>query len=279
MPSPGLSLVGFVVDQQEALNHLTNACVPAAGANQQTLIADWQAATARLGAAIPNTGQPNMQPIPAAQQQHAQQILAQPVFQGAAPGSWQGSTVELVEIDKVLAYQMTVDSNRSAHHCGTLSNPPTMDDLMNCCLPLAPQIENYKVFPGPSSLVLKARSLNIRHFQGVWNQDFMGIQFGVSIPYVHVVRYGGRCHLFNGYHRAVGVRLSGATHMPCIVRDVADRSAIGFAPPEFFPDAVLQSNNPPTLAHFTQGRALHVSLRQHSRILHVSWAEHALPDE
>ena len=49
MPSPGLSLVGFIPTQQDALDHLTSACVPATGFNQQALLADWAAAKARLG--------------------------------------------------------------------------------------------------------------------------------------------------------------------------------------------------------------------------------------
>lgn len=275
MPSPGLSLVGFFADKQQAINHLTNACVPAVGSTPGSLVAEWMVATMSLGAPIPGAGNPDIQPIPASHAAYVQQLLAQPVFQS----EFKGCAVKLVEIDPVLAYQATVDSNRSAHHCGGMTKPPTLDELLQCCLPLTQQSEQIQVFPGVNSLILKARSLNIRHFAGFWNQNVMGVQFGVSLPYVHVVRYGGKCYLFNGYHRAVGARLAGATHMPCILRDVPDRAAVGMQPPDFFAQDLLDSANPPTVGHFTQGRAIRVSLRQHSRILHVSWAEHALPDE
>ncbi|MGA3303317.1 MAG: hypothetical protein ABSC72_08520 [Methylovirgula sp.] len=274
MPTPGLSLVGFIDDQQQAINHLLNACIPATP-DPIILAAEWTAAKAKLGTPFANSGNPNIQPIPASHHAYMNQVLAFPVFSAA----WPTATIELVEIDAILAYQITIDNDRSAYHGNTLSNPPTLDELMTMCLPLTPPSENFKVFPGQNSMVLKAKCLNIRQLQGLWNQTFMGIQFGVSLPFAHVVRYGGRCYLFNGYHRALCVRMAGATHIPCVVRDVADHKEVGLNPPDFFSPALLTSNNPPTLGHFTQGRAHTVSLRQHSRIIHVSWAEHAIPDE
>lgn len=274
MPSPGLSLVGFIDDQGLAHNHLRNACVPA-NPDPAALTAEWNAAKATLGAAVPNAGQPNVQPLPAAQQPHAAQILAHPVFQG----DWQGATIQMVEIGPLLAHQITVDSNRSAHHCGALTRPPTPKELMDCCLPVTPQPEQLQIFPAQNSLLVKARSLNVRIMQGVGQPPFLGIQFDVSIAYVHVVRLNNRYYLYNGYHRALGLMLAGATHMPCVVRDITTHAAIGIRPPETFSAALLDSNNPPTLTHFSQGRAYRVSLRSHSRILYVNWAEHTIPDE
>jgi hypothetical protein len=275
MPTPGLSLVGFL-DQPLALAHLSKACVPA-NADPAALIAEWAAAQARLGAPIATAGTPDIRPIPATHDAYAQLVLANPIFGAGAPLT--GATLQMVEIDPLLAYQITVDSNRSAHHAGALSSPPTLDELLACCLPTTPSQENFDVYPGLNSLVLKARSLNVRAFNGFWVNNAMGVQFGVSIPFTHVARHGGGCYLLNGYHRAVSVRRAGATHMPCVFRDVPDHSAIGLNPPEFFSVARLQQPNPPTVGHFTQGRAYHVSLRQHSRIVHISWAENALPDE
>src|SRR6266536_1349581 len=269
MPTPGLSLVGFITDQQQAIAHLSRACVPV-NPDPAALHAEWDAAKAGLGVPIPKAGHPDIQALPAAHDAHVQQVLAHPMF----AGPWHGATIQLVEIDPVLAYQMTVDSNRSAHLAAGLSKPPTLDELVTCCLPLAPAPENFDVFPGLNSMVLKARSLNVRAFQGFWRTDALGINFGVSIPLVHVVRYGGRCYLFNGYHRAVGVRRAGATHMPCVLRNVPDHNAVGMNPPDFFSAGRLAQPDPPTLGHFSQGRAYHVSLRVHSRIRHISWAEH-----
>jgi hypothetical protein len=278
MPTPGLSLVGFIDDQQLALNHLMGACVPA-NPDPAVLIAQWTAAKAQLGAPIPFAGHPNIQPIEPGHDAYIQQVLSHPIFQPGPQGAWLGATVQSVEIDPLLAYQMTVDTDRLDHHTSTLPSPPTFDQLLQCCLPLAPTPESFVVIPGQTSMVLRARSLNVRCFQGFWRNDAMGIFFGVSIPLIHVVRHGGHCYLFNGYHRAVGLRRAGFTHIPCIVRDVADHAAVGMNPPEFFSAARLVQPDPPTVGHFTQDRAITVQLRLHSRILHVSWGEHAVPEE
>jgi hypothetical protein len=242
------------------------------------LVAEWQAAKNSLGPPFANAGHPDIQPLPASQRAHVQQILAHPVF----AGGWHGATIELVEIDPVLAYQMTIDVERSDHHGRTLSTPPSIDQLMATCLPINPPLEDIKVAATPTSFALTSKSLNVRQFDAVVDQttNFMGIRFGISLPWVHVVRYGGRCHLYNGYHRSLCARRAGATHIPCIVRDVADHSQVlGFDPPGFFPAALLASGDAPTLGHFTQGRAKDVALRAHHRLLVISWAEHAIQDE
>lgn len=129
---------------------------------------------------------------------------------------------------------------------------------MTCCLPVEPQPEQSQMF-SPQN----ARSLKVRNIHN---------------PHVHVAIFNERAYLFNGYHRAVGLMQAGVTHMPCIVRNVVDHNAIGIRPPDTFSAALLDANDPPTIAHFAQGRAHHVFLRVHSRILNVSWAEHAVPD-
>jgi hypothetical protein len=169
-----------------------------------------------------NAGNPDIRQIPAAYQNHVNQVLIHPPFQA----EWKGAGAALVEIDPILAYQITVDSERRAQHISYLSCPPTEQQLFDVCLPTEPKTEQLKIFPGQNSLILKAKSLNVRIFKGIGQPNLMGVQFGVSPPYCHVVRHGGRCYLFNGYQRAVGLRLAGITHMPCILRDVKDHTDV-----------------------------------------------------
>jgi hypothetical protein len=275
MSTLGISLVGFIDDAQAAINHLLNACV-SENADTGTLTAQWLAARALLGKPFPNAGLPDIQSIPPSHHSHRDKLLALPSF----PNSWRPNcTVALVEIDPILAYQMTINSDTSNDQGDELSTPPTLDELMSICLPLEPAQEAFTIVPGQNSLVLKAKSLNIRQQQGFWNKEFMGMQFGVAHPFAHVVRHGGRCFLLNGYHRAFRARLAGATHMPCVLRDVGGQSEVGMDPPAYFSLSVLTSGNAPTLGHFTQGRGLNVNLRRHSRIINVNWAEHIVPDE
>ncbi len=196
-------------------------------------------------------------------------------------GPWLGYTFSNVEIDALLAYQFHIDTDRSAHHCGGLSRPPTIQELLPICLPTAPAAEPLETYGLQQSMILKTRSLNVRTFAvGMFNAAFMGIQFGVAFPFAHVVRFNGRCYLYNGFHRALGIREAGGTHMPCIVRDVPTAEEAGILQNgQTFDLALLESSDPPTLAHFTTGRACAVQLRKLARLLHVSWADYVIPDE
>jgi hypothetical protein len=212
---------------------------------------------------------------------HIQQLPAAPWAAAAFAGPWQGCEFKLIEIDPLLAYQFTVSDARSDHHCNNLSAPPTLPELLNLCLPLVPSVENFQTFNSPNAMILKARSLNLQNFGGgVFNAAFMGIQFGVSLPFMHVVRHNDRCYLHNGFHRAIGIRAAGATHAPCILRDVPDHASVGIRTDgSTFGAVLLESNNPPTVGHFTQGRAHDVQLKNVARYLHVSWADYVIPDE
>jgi hypothetical protein len=280
MPSAGLSLVGFM-DQQQAVHHLSKDCVPA-NPDPAALVEEWRIARRRLGAAIANAGRPDIQPIPATHQNYIRQLSTLPAFQ-APKGSLQDVAFQMVEIEPLLVYQFTVDLTRSAHHSGRLNNP-SLDELLAYCLPLAPVSEPIQATPGPQSMIVRTRSLNVGSLQqGMFNAEtgtYVGMKFGASLPYLCVARHNGRCYLHNGVHRAYGARRAGVTHLPCIMRDVATHAEVGIRTDGLsFPATLLESNNPPTLAHFVQGRAHDVMLRAQSRILHVSWAAYTIPDE
>lgn len=98
------------------------------------------------------------------------------------------------------------------------------------------------------------------------------------IALVDEARHNGRHYLHNGFHRCLALRRAGATHAPCILRDVPDHAAVGIHGGTFSPP-LLESANPPTLGHFTQGRAYDVQLKNVARYLHVSWAEYVVADE
>ncbi|MGC2224381.1 MAG: hypothetical protein WA624_19535 [Methylocella sp.] len=273
--------MGFM-DQAEALNHLKIACVNGNKSDPQ-LIADWQTARGNLGAAFPNAGRPNIQAIPAAHQPYVQQLIQlltpNPIF---ASILGQGATFQLVEIDALLAFQFVVDTDRSNAHCQNLSPPPTMDELLNLCVPQNWAAEAYFWDIQGQSAVFTSRSLNLQILSSGANTatGFAGIQFGFLPPMVYVTRYNGRCYLSNGFHRTFGARRAGATHVPCLFHDVSDYHIGGIRDDGgTFRLSLLESANPPSVAHFTQGRAHDISLRGSRRVLHVSWANHVVFDE
>lgn len=287
MPTPGLSLVGFL-DQPEAINLLRNTCV-VADQSDAALQAEWQAARAKLGAPVSNAGQPDIQPIPAAGQAYMAQLVAQPWVQGQLQGNMVGATFQMIELAPLLAIQFNVDTARSDHHNGGAgTNAPQLDQLFNMCLPQVPVIENVRTNPfpnpqSPNSLLITSKGLNFYPMaQGLIQTplgNYVGVQVGVTVPLMHVVRLNGKCFLHNGFHRAIGLLHRGVTHAPCVLRDVPDFDAVGVKPGMTFQPQLLTSADPPTLAHFAQGRAYDVQLKVFTRTIHVSWADHVTTED
>lgn len=290
MPTPGLSLVGFM-DQQQAVLYFQRSCFPRQpNLSASALVTDWAAAVANLGPAFQNAGSPDIQPLPATGLAYVQQMMADP-WTANALNSISGQSLQFIEIDPLLAFQFAIDEERAAHHCALLTRPPNVAEIFPICLPIGEPREPFQwsVNPQGTSLVVKSRSLNLRPINVQMNTNQASVQlafqFGFPPPFIQVVRFNARCFLFNGYHRAFGVRRAGHTHIPCVLRDVADYESAGVRsdgttfPPSAFEQATMPPVGVPTMGHFTQGRAHHVFIRAVSRALTVNWAEHATPDE
>lgn len=289
MPTPGLSLVGFM-DQQQAINHLRRDCVPS-DPSDAALIKEWSAAKAKKGYPIGTAGSPYVLPIAGADAAYIQQLMAQPWVQAAFQMfGYAQADFKLVEIEPLLAYQFTVDADRSKHHCGGLKNP-SVADLMKICLPQA-QVRPADISPFVDvgqwhCATIKSRNLSMRQLnRGIFNLNqngyecwVAGMQIHVTLPFVHVVRYNNKYYLHNGFHRAYGARMAGAKNIPCLVRDVQTPEQAGIVAGATFPLALLESGDPPTLGHFTRGCAYDVKLRSLSRLIHVAWTETVVPDE
>jgi len=155
-----------------------------------------------------------------------------------------------------------------------------MDEMLAICLPTIPPPENFTVQQQDSSLIIQSRSLNVRKQDfGMWNANFAGVVFGTGFPLTLVSNMNGKYYLSNGFHRAYCLRDAGATHMPCVLRTVTNPEAVGIREPGTFGLPLLVSANPPTLGHFTQGRAHKVELRSTMRVIHISWSEWVISDE
>jgi hypothetical protein len=108
------------------------------------------------------------------------------------------------------------------------------------------------------------------------NAGPFGIVVGAAAPQVQVVRCKGRCYLRNGFHRAFGMCRRGVTHIPALFRESDDYVYLGIrGDGGTFGRALMESANPPTVGHFTQGRATLVNLRKTSRIVQVNWDDDA----
>jgi len=281
MATPGLSLVGFM-DQQQAMAHLRTACVPV-DVSDAAIFDEWKAAKLRLGAPLANAGRPDIQEIPPEHHAHLQHVVAAPWASPSFQTVLAGCEFKLVELDPLLAYQFTINDERSAHHCNHLGDNPSLQVLMAICLPTGPEIQvlQHSNTQHNQSVLLRTRNLNLRSLaSGLFNAQFMGMQLFVSLPFMHVVCYNSRYYLHNGFHRALGIRRTGATHAPCLVRVAPDQDSAGIRNDgQTFGLPLLESNDPPTIGRFANNRAHPVTLRGASRILHVSWSDYVLPDE
>lgn len=277
MPTQGKSLYAFLnAPDYEQL--VTNTCVLPDPNNKSQILANWVAAQGRLGQAVANAGNPDIQPIPASHTAYIQSLRQAQWVVERGLALW---NYALVEIEPLLAYQYTIALPRSQHHCTPFAQPPTLDQLLTACLPLVPPSDTFSVTHAPNSMLITSKSLNLQGLAyGMVAQGFAGLVFGPSVPFAHVTRYNGRCYLHNGFHRAYGAKLAGATHIPCVLRDVLTPEEAGIRTDGgTFGLSVLESANPPTMAHFTRGSAEDVQLRVFTRSLHVSWAQYSVAEE
>lgn len=292
MPTPGLSLVGFLSEAEQAIGYLRRDCVPAPGRDSETaLTQEWQDARTKIGPRIPDAGLAEPQPVPGAFQPYLDALMQQ-AWMVACLGDLEGASFRFVEIDPLLCHQLSIDTSRVGRLWEGLGSP-TPATLLDICLPTAPPALAYDaspISPHSTSVIVKSprNDLRIDRF-GVFAAGtdviLLGARLRLAKPFVHVVRVDGRCHLLNGYHRVFGARRAGATHVPCVFRDVPDHGAAGLTYAGLqdgqirFPVSLLTSDNPPTMAHFTRGRAHKVALRAKSRVVHVSWHQYLVHDE
>lgn len=289
MPIPGLSLVGFMRDADQALDHLRHDCVPPPGCDtDEALTREWDAARSRIGAAFPNAGRPGIAPLPAEAQAHVDALTALPWVAERLRRTTSGVSFRMVEIDPLLANQFAIDTHRVDELRAEIG-ACSLDDLLRFSLPMAPPRLDYEASHGdgdPSSVLLRStrRDFTFRR-TGIFPSERMhmvmlGARAELPLPFVHVVRLGGRCHLHNGFHRAYAARMAGVTHLPCFFRDAESLRASGLPTDgsTFTPD-FLASDDAPTMGHYTQGRAHAVRLRVRMRVIHVTWHQYLIDAE
>lgn len=307
MPTPGLALIGFM-DERFASGYLQSRCIPA-NRDPTAISVEWALARAKNELPFEKAGQPDIRELP---EPIVAQLLpfsqTQRFVELVGSNSW---AFKLVEIDPLLAFQFQIDTSRAEELCRALASGVTIKQLADICLPTQLEPIPYQLAGLENGVVIRTKSLNLRLLRaGTIGDDpttgsytagtelgpgrcvrdvvigsraqahFAGIGFGPGVRLIQVARFDGKCYLRNGFHRAYGLRAAGATHMPCLLIDMPSFGEVGATGlPSTFGEALLRSANPPTLGHFTQGRAHPVQLRAMSRIIQVTWSECILPDE
>jgi hypothetical protein len=280
---PALSLLGFM-DRDQAISYLQTRCL-LHDAPIEELAATWEEARSRLGETAPNAGRPHMRDLPPEFQAHLSQVAGMPRFREVVRGSnW---AFKLVEIDPLLSFQFHVESNRIDRLATLVRGPFDMESAVGLCLPAAPDAPPLQMERREKEVWIKGdRNLRVVGAELAWDPargvNVLQLAFGAGTPWAVVVMVGGRCYLRNGYHRVCAIRRSGATHAPCLVLVANDPSAVGveaLGRGTTFSWDVLESDNPPTCAHFSPDRAYLTMLPSAVRTVHVSWSEFAFAAE
>jgi hypothetical protein len=247
----------------------------------------WQQAKDRIGEPFPNVGRPIVQPIDGADPSYFADVLMNPRFRSWRQGNlFDGMpfSFQNVEIDPLIAFQANVDLERAASLSGSLSSPPALAEKLKLCLPT--QSEPMVIETPPSrqkqgTVVLSSPSLNLSIVQagylGAASADelhFGGVGLAPRPGVVQVVQFQNRCFLRNGYHRAYGLRMEGATDMPCLYLLASRWDQVGAEAAESpFTKDLLESDGAPTMGHFTQDRATEVLIRTAIRVVTLTYKE------
>jgi hypothetical protein len=240
-----------------------------------------KAARKRLGVDTPRPGKPELRDIPAKYAEHLAKVANHPRFPELLNQTTGTFAFKLVQIAPLLAFQFHVLVRND--EAGSI-DPTDFGALLERSLPT--QIESIEPEAIPienHGVLLRSDNLNFRKL--AWGKLMtdpngllgVGAVVGPSSPLTQVVRFGGRCFLTNGYHRASQLLASGQTHIPALVVDAAQPDRIGLSAGTFSM-AQLSGFGPPTCAHLHPDRAYEVELKKFVRYVKVTWSEFAGPE-
>lgn len=209
------------------------------------------------------------------------------------------TTVEMVELDKLIVYQMSVSNLFSGARAQALGPDPAPEALFDFCLPLDRDNPPVKVerlsgdrwlFTSPST---DLRSHSAHPLGAAQLEDFaksgpvaggVALLVGFSCNFMSVVRSDRRMVLHNGYHRACALRALGITHAPAIIQEVTRKDELKVAASESVTDDpafYFLAKRPPLLKDFFDpriARKLAVRPMQHSIEIEFKFKDYSRTD-
>ncbi len=188
-----------------------------------------------------------------------------------------------MEIAPLLCFQINLSVGRANALCSRLSDEPSLEEILSIAMPDKLEDLPAQISWQTNSIVITSLSRNVRlHNAGRFSipesegRDVFGIRVGPAAPLTQIVRVDGRCYLRNGFHRAVGMAQRGVTHIPALLIDMENSAQVTHGGQISFSSTLLESENPPTLNHFTQGKAFPVTLRDSTMVITLSWSQHVI---
>jgi hypothetical protein len=209
------------------------------------------------------------------------------------------TTVEMVELDKLIVYQISVSNLFSGAKAQGLGPDPAPEALFDFCLPLERDDPPVKVerlsgdrwlFTSPSTDLRshEARPLGPEQLAAFGRSGpvagGVALLVGFSCNFMSVVRSDKRMVLHNGYHRACALRALGITHAPAIVQEVTRKDELKVAASESVnedPAFYFLAKRPPLLKDFFDPRIakkLAVRPMQHSIEIEFKFKDYSRTD-
>jgi len=282
MPRPGLSLLGFM-DQQQATAYLQKwAILPEQDRSPQGMSRIWKVARSQLGKPFSRPGKPQIQPLADKHFPYLEEVTKNPLFQ-LIIRPYQRYGFMLVEIDALLAFQFHILTDKSSQFGTTINQSPSVEEMLEICLPRNFTYPDYQTLLTTNGVTIRAQDLNLMVLEHGKLQKFpegqlliAGAVFGSS-PFVQVIQANGRCYLNNGFHRSYALAKAGATHIPCLLLQTNNFAQIGaIGAGATFDKSILESAVPPTVSYYTHNRAYQLNLKHFKRIINVLWNQYEI---
>lgn len=217
------------------LTFMTEETVDGPQADRARLADQWRAASAHFRelqqAEAGWADNPPVGPLPKALESLVRRVAADPIFRrsfSAVPGE-----VGLVELDRLVASQKTVNLTHVTRLKEQFGPGPDVEAVFRACLPsdhTAPPARIGRV--ADQSYVFASDSNDLRFLDALVLRpeqvtDYaatgplvgvVGVVIGYGSNFLNAVALGGRLVLNNGFHRAYALRALGVTHAPCVVQ-------------------------------------------------------------
>lgn len=205
-------------------------------------------------------------PLNPALESLADQLQTDPYFK--ATFDTVPTTVQMVELDRLIVSQKHVASVFSEARARALGPSPLPEALFHFCLPLERENPPVRVQRlAPDRYLFSSSSTDLRaHEPALLGSDqlgnigsygpiagVVGLIVGFGSNFLTAIRSDNRMVLHNGYHRAYALRALGITHAPCIVQTVTRTDELRVVASEAVsdhPEFYFRAARPPMLRDF-----------------------------
>lgn len=227
-------------------------------------------------------------PLPKAMAPLAAELKSSPHF--AATFDRMPTTIEMVELDKIVVSQRRVTKTFVDRLAAKLAPHPDPAGLFRFCQPLErrdPPVTIRRLsadrylFASESNDLRVLNTTLLRPEQLLLQQSSgpvaaaVGVSVGYGSNFLSLIRCEDRVVLHNGYHRAVAMRAAGITHAPCIVQTVTRKDELEVSAGDAVaedPAFYFRARRPPLLRDFFDPRIVTVlKARPFLKLIEVSF--------